>query len=124
MDILRCASETLGETQGGSRGDKEAWFCSDEVQRVVRQKKTAHKRWEKTRAPGDLTAYKTSKKVAKAAVAKTKNTEVDALYERLEGREGEKFVFRLAKERNRATQDVGVVKSIRSSEGAILRKPG
>ncbi|XGW04108.1 hypothetical protein V3C99_015339 [Haemonchus contortus] len=54
--ILRCAKETLGETRGGCRGDKEAWFWNDEVQRVVRQKKSAYKRWQKTLAPEDLAA--------------------------------------------------------------------
>ncbi|XGW18605.1 hypothetical protein V3C99_002873 [Haemonchus contortus] len=73
----------------------------------------------KDRAPEDLAAYRTSKRLAKAAVA----TEMDALYEKLDSREGEKFVFRLAKARHRATQDIGVVKSVRNSEGAILRKP-
>ncbi|XGW04084.1 hypothetical protein V3C99_015322 [Haemonchus contortus] len=35
--ILGCAKETLGETRGGTRGDKEPWFWNDEVQRVVRE---------------------------------------------------------------------------------------
>ncbi|XGW34176.1 hypothetical protein V3C99_018193 [Haemonchus contortus] len=122
--ILGCAKETLGETQGSSRGDKEAWFGNDEVQQVVREKKLAYKRWQKTRALENLAAYKTSKRLAKAAVAKANKMEMDALYGKLDSREGEKFVFRLAKARNRATQDIGVVKSVRNSEGAILRKPG
>ncbi|XGW01142.1 hypothetical protein V3C99_013812 [Haemonchus contortus] len=50
--------------------------------------------------------------------------EMNALYEKLDRREGEKFVFRLAKARQRATQDIGVVKSVRNSEGAILGKSG
>uniref|UniRef100_A0A7I4XVU9 Transposase n=1 Tax=Haemonchus contortus TaxID=6289 RepID=A0A7I4XVU9_HAECO len=49
--------------------------------------------------------------------------EMDALYEKFDSREGEKFVFSLAKARHRATQDIGVVKSVRNSEGATLRKP-
>nr|CDJ92652.1 Endonuclease exonuclease phosphatase domain containing protein [Haemonchus contortus] len=107
--ILGCAKETLGETRDGLRGDKEAWFWNDEVQRVVREKKLAYKRWQKTRALEGLAAYKTSKRLAKASVAKAKNMKVDALHEKLDCREGEKFVFRLAKARHRATQDFGVV---------------
>nr|CDJ83595.1 Kinesin domain containing protein [Haemonchus contortus] len=61
--------------------------------------------------------------LTKAALAKAKNTEMDALYEKLESREG-KFVFRLAKARHGATQDIGMLKSVRNSESAILRKPG
>ncbi|VDO53208.1 unnamed protein product [Haemonchus placei] len=41
----------------------------------------------------------------------------------LEEREGEKFVLSLAKARHRSTQDIMVVKSSRSSEDAILKKP-
>ncbi|XGW03141.1 hypothetical protein V3C99_014828 [Haemonchus contortus] len=122
--ILRCAEKTLGETRGGPRGGKEAWSWNDEVQRVVKEKKLAHKRWQKTRALEDLAAYKTSKRLAKAAVAKAKNMEMDALYEKLDSQEGEKFVFRLAKARHRATQDIVVVRCVRNSEGAILRKSG
>ncbi|VDO79677.1 unnamed protein product [Haemonchus placei] len=87
--ILRCAGETLGKTRGGFRGDNKAWLWIDEIQRVVRQKKLAYKRWEKTRAPEDLAAYRTSKRVGKVAVAKAKLMEMDALYERLQGRERE-----------------------------------
>ena len=62
-------------------------------------------------------------RLAKAAVAKAKNTEMDALYEKLEGREGDKFVFRLAKARHRAAQDIRVVKTVKSINGDTLRKP-
>ncbi|XGW05889.1 hypothetical protein V3C99_016337 [Haemonchus contortus] len=101
-NAVECAKETLGKLK----------------------KKSACKRWQRTRAPEDLSAYRTSMRLAKAAVAKAKNTEMNALYEKLDSREGEKFVFRLAKARHRAIQDIGVVKSVRNSEGAILRKPG
>ncbi|XGW22691.1 hypothetical protein V3C99_005138 [Haemonchus contortus] len=115
MRMVGCAKETLGETRDGFRGDEGAWFWNDEVQRVVREKKSAYKHWQKTRVPEDLAAYRISKRLAKAAVAKAKNTKMDALYQKLDSREGEKFVFCLAKARHRATQDIGVVKSVRNS---------
>uniref|UniRef100_A0A7I4YVT3 Reverse transcriptase domain-containing protein n=1 Tax=Haemonchus contortus TaxID=6289 RepID=A0A7I4YVT3_HAECO len=99
-------------------------MCKGNAGGNSRQKKSAYKRWQKTRAPEDLAAYRTSKRLAKAAIAKAKNTELDDLYEKLDSREGEKFIYRLAKARQRATRDIGVVKSVRNSEGAILRKPG
>ncbi|XGW09914.1 hypothetical protein V3C99_011856 [Haemonchus contortus] len=85
--ILRCAKETLGRTRGGFRGDKEAWIWNDEAQRVVKQKRSAYKRWQRTRTPEDLIAYRASKRLAKAAVAEAKNTELDASYEKLDSRE-------------------------------------
>ncbi|VDL72952.1 unnamed protein product [Nippostrongylus brasiliensis] len=64
--ILQCAKETLGETHGGSKGDKATWFWNDEVQMVVREKKRAHKTWQKSRSSEDLTIYKKYKRLVKA----------------------------------------------------------
>ncbi|VDO41092.1 unnamed protein product [Haemonchus placei] len=118
------AKGRLGETRGVVQGDKVAWFRNDEVQGVVKHKKSAYKHWQKTRTSEDLAAYRTFKRLAKAAVAKAKNTEMDALHEQIDIRKGKKFVFRLAKTRHRDTGDTGSVKSVRNSEGVILKKPG
>ncbi|VDO91282.1 unnamed protein product [Heligmosomoides polygyrus] len=63
------------------------------------------------------------KRLAKSAVAKAINAEVDAVYEKLDGPEGEKFAIRLAKARHRASLDIRVVKTVKSAEGRVLRKP-
>ncbi|VDO80849.1 unnamed protein product [Heligmosomoides polygyrus] len=63
--ILRCGKETLGETKGGTRGDKAAWFWNEEVQTAVRKKKEAYRQWQKTRAPEHLTVYGKLKRLAK-----------------------------------------------------------
>ncbi|VDO75398.1 unnamed protein product [Heligmosomoides polygyrus] len=120
--ILRCAKETLGETKGGTRGDKSAWFWNEEVQAAVKRKKEAYKLWQKTRAPEHLTAYRKLKRLAKTAVAKAKNAEMNALYEKLDGPEREKFAIRLAKARHRASLDIRVVKAVKSADGRVLRK--
>ena len=84
---------------------------------MVKRKKEAYKRWQKTRSQEDLAAYKSCKRIAKATVAKAKNTEMDALYEKMEGRNAEKFVFGLAKTRHRATQTIRMVKFVKSTDG-------
>uniref|UniRef100_A0A7I4Y216 Reverse transcriptase domain-containing protein n=1 Tax=Haemonchus contortus TaxID=6289 RepID=A0A7I4Y216_HAECO len=48
---------------------------------------------------------------------------MEALYEKRDSREGEKSVFCLTEARHRASRDIGVVKSVRNSDGAILREP-
>ncbi|VDP55815.1 unnamed protein product [Heligmosomoides polygyrus] len=121
--ILRCAKETLGEAKGGTRGDKSAWFWNEEKQAAVRRKKEAYKLWQKTRAPEHLAAYRKLKRLAKTTVAKAKNAEMDALYEKLDGPEGEKFAIRLAKARHRASLDIRVVKIVKSADGRMLPKP-
>ncbi|WKY12572.1 hypothetical protein Q1695_003843 [Nippostrongylus brasiliensis] len=121
--ILQCAKETVGETLGGPKGKKATWFWNDEVQKVVREKKRAYKTWQKSRSSEDLTIYKKYKRLAKAAVAKAKNAEMDGLYEKLEEPQAEKFAFRLAKARHRASLDVRVVKTMKNDEGCSLRRP-
>nr|CDJ84693.1 endonuclease-reverse transcriptase HmRTE-e01 [Haemonchus contortus] len=95
-----CKGNTGRNFKWFQRG-KEVWFWNNEVQRVVRQKKSAYKRWQCTQTPEDLATCRTFKRLAKA-VAKAKSTKVDTLYEKLDTREGEKFMFRLAKARHRA----------------------
>uniref|UniRef100_A0A8L8JVB6 Cadherin domain-containing protein n=1 Tax=Heligmosomoides polygyrus TaxID=6339 RepID=A0A8L8JVB6_HELPZ len=102
--------ETLGETKGGTRGDKSAWFWNKEVQAAVKTKKEAYKLWK-------------LKRLAKTAVAKAKDAEMDALYKELDGPEGEKFTIRLAKARHRVSLDIRVVKAVKSADGRVLRKP-
>ncbi|VDO95676.1 unnamed protein product [Heligmosomoides polygyrus] len=48
---------------------------------------------------------------------------MDALYEKLDGPEGEKFAIRLAKARHRASLGIRVVKTVMSADGRVLRKP-
>ncbi|VDO90192.1 unnamed protein product [Heligmosomoides polygyrus] len=115
--------EQRDETKGGTRGDKSAWFWNEEVQAAVKRKKEAYKLWQKTRAPEHLTAYRKLKRLAKTAVAKAENAEMDAPCKKLDGQEGEKFAIRLAKARHRACLDIRVVKTVKSADGRVLRKP-
>ncbi|VDO85614.1 unnamed protein product [Heligmosomoides polygyrus] len=48
---------------------------------------------------------------------------MNALHEKLDGKEGEKFAIRLAKARHRASLDIRVVKTVKSADGRVLRKP-
>ncbi|VDP03124.1 unnamed protein product [Heligmosomoides polygyrus] len=121
--IVRCAKETLCETKGGTRGDKSAWLWNEEVQAAVKKKKEDYKLWQKTMALKHLTAYRELMRLAKTAVAKAKNAEMDALYWKLDGPEGEKFAIRLAKARHRASLDIQVVNTVKSAGGRVLRKP-
>ena len=64
--------------------------------------------------------YKAAKKVARKAVAIAKSQTFDRMYHRLETKEGEKDVFKLARARERKTRDLGVVRCIKDKEGKVL----
>ncbi|EYB86036.1 hypothetical protein Y032_0286g1389 [Ancylostoma ceylanicum] len=108
--ILKCARDTLGETKGGKRGNRAAWFWNEHLQRVVKAKKDAFKAWQKTMTLEALAEYKRKKKETKAEVAKAKNAAMDELYEKLDSSQGEKHVFRLAKARHWASLDLSEVR--------------
>ncbi|VDO19216.1 unnamed protein product [Heligmosomoides polygyrus] len=108
--------KVFGGTGGGARGDKATWFWSEEVQVEVRKKKEAYKQWQKSKAPEHLAVCRKLKRLAKAAAAKAKNEEMDALYEKLDGPQGEKFAIRLAKARRRACIAIRVVKAVKSAD--------
>ncbi|EYC46334.1 hypothetical protein Y032_0401g787 [Ancylostoma ceylanicum] len=121
--ILTCARDTLGETRGGRRGDKATWFWSEDLQKIVKAKKNAYKAWQNTKSLSALSEYKLRKREAKAAVARAKNAAMDDLYDKLESSQAEKYVYRLAKARHRASLDVTEVRAVKSEEGDVLRDP-
>ncbi|EYB83114.1 hypothetical protein Y032_0342g3028 [Ancylostoma ceylanicum] len=52
--IQKCARDTLGETKGGKRGNRAAWFWNEHLQRVVKAKKDAFKAWQKNHDTGSI----------------------------------------------------------------------
>ncbi|EYC38363.1 hypothetical protein Y032_0722g1834 [Ancylostoma ceylanicum] len=64
-----------------------------------------------------LAEYKRKKKETKAEVAKAKNAAMDEFYEKLDGSQGEKPVFRLAKARHKASLDLSEVKAVKDEDG-------
>uniref|UniRef100_A0A7I4YG49 Reverse transcriptase domain-containing protein n=1 Tax=Haemonchus contortus TaxID=6289 RepID=A0A7I4YG49_HAECO len=70
--VATAVAETLKDSVSSVNRTSSRIMANDEVQRVVREKKLAYKRWEKTRAPEDLAAYRTYKRLSKAAVAKAR----------------------------------------------------
>ncbi|RWR99635.1 hypothetical protein B4U79_01873, partial [Dinothrombium tinctorium] len=118
------ASSILGKTQPGKRFiDKQIWWWNDEVQRAIKEKKAMFKTWFKSRDANDYLQYKSLKSAAKRAVAQAKAVHYDRLYEELDTPAGANKVYRLAKARHQATQDIGQVKHIKDENNQILRDP-
>ena len=65
-------------------------------------------------------AYKTARTQAKREVTKARNKAYEELYEKLEIKESENELFKIAKQRNRQSKDVQQVRVIKSKTGEIL----
>jgi len=66
--------------------------------------------------------YKATKKAAKKVVAIAKSKTYDKLYQKLETKEGEKKVFKLARARERRTRNLGHMRCIKDENGNVLSK--
>ena len=66
-----------------------------------------------------LKRYKEKKSKAKKAVAMAKGRAYNNLYARLETKEGEKELYRLARQRDRAGKDVLNVRDIKNENGNV-----
>ena len=120
-EMLRKTAETvLGVTFGKRKGDKETWWWNEEVQKSIKEKKEAKKAWDKIRNENTKKVYKEKKNKAKKAVAMAKRRVYDDLYARLKTKEGEKELYRLARQRDRAGKDVQHVRVIKDENGNVM----
>ena len=120
-EILRKAAETvLGVTFGKRKGERKTWSWNKEVQESIKEKKKAKKAWDKIRNENTKKVYKQKKSKAKTKVAMAKGRAYDNLYAKLETKEGEKELYRLAKQRDRAGKDVQHVRVIKDENGNVV----
>ena len=120
-EMLRKAAETvLGVRFGKRKGDRETWWWNEEVQKSIKEKKEAKKAWDKIRNENTKKIYKEKKSKAKKTVAMAKGSTYDNLYARLETKEGEKELYRLARQRDRAGKDVLHVRVIKDENCNVM----
>ena len=112
----------LGETSGkiSTAGRRESWWWNQEVQKKLKDKRNAKKVWDTIRDDASKLAFKTARKQAKREVAKARNKAYEELFEKLETKEGENELFKIAKQRNRQSKDVQQIRVNKSKTGEIL----
>ena len=119
--MLRKTAETvLGMTFGKRKGDRETWWWNEEVQESIKENKEAKKTWDKIKNENTKKIYKEKKSKAKKAVAMAKGRAYDDLYATLETKDGEKELYRLARQRDRAGKDVQHVRVIKDKNGNVM----
>ena len=107
-------------TFGKRKGDRETWWWNEEVQESIKEKKEAKKAWDKIINENTKKIYKEKKSKAKKAVLMAKRRAYNDLYARLETKEVEKELYRLARQRDRAGKDVLHVEVIKDENGNVM----
>ncbi|KAL0818491.1 hypothetical protein ABMA28_008946 [Loxostege sticticalis] len=119
-EILKAANKTLGRTKGGKRIPKDTWWWTETVQKALLEKKEAFKMWQTTKTNEDRDFYKLKKKEARKVVAVERSRATKELYDSLESKDGQKLIYKLAKSRNQATQDIIKSKVVIGPNGNLL----
>ncbi|XP_076914541.1 uncharacterized protein LOC143573587 [Bidens hawaiensis] len=115
--ITQVAKQALGVTTGMICGHKESSWWNKDVQDKIKDKQESFKELirstDEAKRVGLRNAYRKAKKEAKKVVAEAKNTSYKRMYKRLEIKEGEHHMFKIAKARERKRQDFEAVKFIK-----------
>ena len=114
------AKEVLGESKGKGPQTKETWWWDEEVQKAVKRKRTNFKTWQMNKNMENWESYKNANKEAKKAVRDAKSKVFGDFYKKLESKEGERNIYRLAKRRDMKTRDLTSVKCIKGEDSRVL----
>ncbi|KAK3516035.1 hypothetical protein QTP70_002420 [Hemibagrus guttatus] len=96
------------------------WWWNEEVQDSIRRKRLAKKKWDMDRTEENRQEYKELQHRVKREVSKAKQKAYDELYTRLDTREGQKDLYRLARQRDRDGKDLQQVRVIKNRDGRVL----
>ncbi|KAK3568551.1 hypothetical protein QTP86_008749 [Hemibagrus guttatus] len=118
--IRETGRKVLGVSSGRRKEDKETWWWNEEVQDSIQRKRLAKRKWDMDRTEENRQEYKELQRRVKREVSKAKQKAYDELHTRLDTREGEKDLYRLARQRDRDGKDVQQVIVIKDRDGRVL----
>ncbi|KAF7696163.1 hypothetical protein HF521_006257 [Silurus meridionalis] len=107
--MREAARKVPGVTSGNRMEDKETWWWNEQVQETIRRKRLAKQNWDRQSDEKRKQEYKEMRQQVKREKA------YEELYEKLDTKEGEKYLYRLARKRD---QDGNVL----TSEETMLRR--
>ena len=90
------------------------------MQKSLRRKKDAIKKWQKQGGNELKKAYTNMKREAKAAVAKANNEAYKEWYDKMGTEEGKRMIYKVAKQRARSRRDIEEVSVIKDQTGEML----
>ena len=121
--IKTSAKEMLGYTSGGKYLERESWWRNDDVQKALKEKRDSFKKWQSSRTTEELADYRENGTNVKKAVTTAKDVGYDELYTKLDSREGQDMIYKLAKTRYRSILDQEDIVYITDARKHIITKP-
>jgi hypothetical protein len=92
------------------------------VQKAIKEKKECFRCMHLDRSVDNVERYKVAKKTAKRTMSEARGQMYDGLYQWLGTKEGEKDIYRMAKNQERKTREIIQVKCIKDATERLLTK--
>lgn len=119
--IAKAARVELGVTKPGRRKiDKMTWLWTEDVKDKVREKKRRYHEFLAEKTPVNRDSYRVARNAAKKAIAAAKAAHLDDLYTKLDTRDGERAIYRLAKSRCKRTADIEHFYGVNDENGQLI----
>lgn len=118
--ISRVAKDILGESSGKIIVKKDTTWWNEDVKVAVKRKKECYLALGKCNNEETKARYKDAKSRAKEAVREAKLKVYKEVYEKLDSKEGEKDIYRMARRRHENTKDLCMVKCVKDKNQKIL----
>ncbi|EYC04247.1 hypothetical protein Y032_0089g2306 [Ancylostoma ceylanicum] len=119
--ILAAARSELSTTKPERRKiDRNTWLLTEEVRTKVRGKKRLHHLFLDNKTEDNWRSYREAKRTAKKAVAATKAAHHDEVCKKLDSKDGERFIYRLAKSRHNRADDIEKFHGVNDEQGLLL----
>ena len=112
-DSLLKATEVCGWTIGHAR-HIQTWWWNEEVRTVIEMKKVKFREWQKAKASTEEEVKLKVYVEAKEAAAKAQQKERERFGERLDTKEGQRSVYRIAKQMASEKKDIIDMKCLKN----------
>ncbi|KAL6495684.1 hypothetical protein OROGR_030247 [Orobanche gracilis] len=119
-NIKEGAKEVLGESKGNGPSSKDTSWWNEEVKQAIKTKRECYKVLGKCSNNENYERYKKAITEAKKAVRNARSKVNKELYARLDTKEGEKDIYKLARMREKKTRDIGKVKCVKDNDQKVL----
>ncbi|XP_062532854.1 uncharacterized protein LOC134201634 [Bombyx mori] len=127
--VRKTAKAVLGESKGKGIIDKDtlSWWWNENVQRELKEKKNAFKKWQLERGneserQARKNEYRECKKKATKAVAIARSDAQKRLYAALDGPRGQKELYRITRAREERAKDIKHVRCMKNETGKVLMR--
>ena len=117
--ILTAGKAVCGETKGGRGRQRETWWWSEAVQKVIKEKKEVYKRWQRSGNEEDREEYRNKKREAKHCVAEANRKAWQEWSKSLSTPDGRNKMFRVAAQMKKDGMDIQGTNFIKDEDGTI-----